>query len=216
MIEIIKPVRYGILIGLIGFVLGIGWAFWLILGHERIHESLQRRTVKIEQKAPEKHEDTNQYTKEDRPLQKEKGDIHKENEDHHNMDKKWIVIGAGKEPKQHLEGGHDDPVIKLSHERLTKGHVHVMGLGIVTIVISLVLSFTSATDRIKTIASVLSGIGGIVYPIAWVVMGYRTPALGPDAAEASVTTIAGPGVALVSLGIFTVIAFILKDSFTKK
>ncbi|MEK7851447.1 MAG: hypothetical protein AAB275_06155, partial [Deltaproteobacteria bacterium] len=41
-IEIIKPVRYGILIGLIGLIFGIGWAFYLVLGHERIHESLDR------------------------------------------------------------------------------------------------------------------------------------------------------------------------------
>ncbi|MBI5875281.1 MAG: hypothetical protein HZB81_05485 [Deltaproteobacteria bacterium] len=46
-------------------------------------------------------------------------------------------------------------------------------------------------------------------------MGYRTPGLGPDAAEASVTVIAGPGVALVLLGIFTAGIFILKDIFSE-
>ncbi|MEK6546129.1 MAG: hypothetical protein AAB257_04295 [Nitrospinota bacterium] len=47
-------------------------------------------------------------------------------------------------------------------------------------------------------------------------MGYRTPSLGPDAAESSVTFIAGPGIALILLGIFTAINFILKDIFSKK
>src|SRR3990167_3722324 len=45
MIEIIKPVRYGLLIGLLGLTFGIGWAFWLVLGHERIHKSLEQRAA---------------------------------------------------------------------------------------------------------------------------------------------------------------------------
>ena len=46
MIEFIKPVRYGILVGLLGLAFGIGWAFWLVLGHERIHKSLEERATK--------------------------------------------------------------------------------------------------------------------------------------------------------------------------
>ena len=46
MIELIKPVRYGILIGLLGLVFGIFWAVWLVLGHERIHKSLEERATK--------------------------------------------------------------------------------------------------------------------------------------------------------------------------
>jgi len=106
--------------------------------------------------------------------------------------------------------------MELSHTRLRRGHVHSMGLGLVTIVISLVLAFTSAADKIKTIAPVLAGLGGIIYPFAWIVMGYRTPSLGPNAAEASVMMIAGPGVALVVLGIFTAAFFLLKDIFLKR
>src|SRR3989344_9450047 len=45
MIDIIRPVRYGILIGLLSLTFGIGWAFWLVLGHERIHKSLEERAV---------------------------------------------------------------------------------------------------------------------------------------------------------------------------
>ena len=106
--------------------------------------------------------------------------------------------------------------MELSHTRLRRGHIHAMGLGTLTILLSLVIAFTSAPDKIKTIVSILTGIGGIIYPLAWIIMGYRTPALGPDAADVSVRFIAGPGIVLVVLGILTTIFFLLKDALTKR
>ncbi len=202
MIEIIKSVRYGILIGLVGFILGIGWAFWLTLGHERIHETLQRKMPRTLQIVPAPDE-----------TQKMDGDsTHKEGMSH-NKSEGWFKISPAGEQKDNYKGKYDNPLMEISHRRLTRGHIHAMALGIISIIVSLILAFTSATYRIKTIASTLSGIGGVIYPVAWVVMGYRTPTLGPDGAEASVTTIAGPGVALITLGILTAIAFLLKDIF---
>jgi hypothetical protein len=205
MVEVIRPVRYGILIGLVGFILGIGWAFWLTLGHDRIHETLQKKMPRTLQIVPA----PDQTNKIDRDS------THKEGMSH-NKSEGWFKISPAGEQKVHFKGKYDNPLMEISHKRLTRGHIHAMGLGIVTIIISLILAFTSATYRIKTIASILSSIGGIIYSIAWVVMGYRTPTLGPDGAEASVTTIAGPGVAFISLGIFTTIAFLLRDILKSK
>ncbi|MBI5286090.1 MAG: hypothetical protein HY878_00675 [Deltaproteobacteria bacterium] len=179
MVELIKSVRLGVLIGLLGLILGINWAFWLVLGHDRIHESLEKRRAGLIQ--PLKTGDVQAIKKEEGPADK-----------------------------------HEDPIIELSHRRLLRGHLHLMGLGLVTIVLSLTLTFTSAPDKIKTIASILTGLGGLIYPLAWIVMGYRTPSLGPEGAEASVVTIAGPGVAFVSLGILTAIVFLLRDVFAKR
>ncbi len=214
--EFIKPVRYGILIGLLGLTLGIGWAFYLVLGHERIHKSLEERTVDREElhslsqllepnnamahtKEKKKAEEMNHSHMEG--MSAGKGDEHQH--------------GEGELQKPHFEGGHDSPIMELAHTRLKRGHVHAMGLGLLTIAISFILAFTSAPERIKTIAPVLAGIGGIIYPFAWIVMGYRTPGIGPAGAEASVAMIAGPGIALVFIGIFTAGAFLLKDIFQK-
>ncbi len=205
MLEVIRPVRYGVLLGLVGFILGIGWAFWLTLGHDRIHETLQKKMPRTLQIVPAPDE-----------TQKMAGDsAHKEGMSHNKSEGFFKISPAGKQ-EVHLKGIYDNPIMELSHKRLTRGHIHAMGLGIVSIIVSLVLSFTSTTYMIKTLASTLSGIGGIIYPVAWIVMGYRTPSLGPDVAEASVTTIAGPGVALITLGILTAIAFLLKDILTRK
>lgn len=212
--ELIKPVRYGILIGLFGLVFGIGWAFWLVLGHEKIHEQLDKRALErkethsllqlLEPDAAHAHTNEKKKTEEMNHSHMEgmKGDEHQH--------------GQGELQKPHFEGGHDSPIMELAHTRLRRGHVHAMGLGLLTIVISFILVFNSAPDRIKAAASVLTGLGGLIYPFAWIVMGYRTPGLGPNAAEASVTIIAGPAVALVLLGIFTAGIFVLKDIFSRK
>ncbi|MBI5327244.1 MAG: hypothetical protein HZB80_02980 [Deltaproteobacteria bacterium] len=205
MIEIIKPVRYGILIGLLGIVFGIGWAFWLVLGHERIHKSFEDRAVERK----EAHSFI-QLLEPDNVMAHT--DIKTEQQEEH----KHGQSSKNEDSHQHNEGMHDSPVIDLSHKRLTRGHLHAMGLGLVTIAISFILAFTSAPEKIKTVASFLTGLGGLIYPFAWIVMGYRTPNLGPAGAEASVTVIAGPGVALVALGIFTAGVFLLKDTFSKK
>lgn len=190
MTELIKPVRYGILIGLLGLVFGIGWAFWLVLGHERIHASLEKSAVQKEWASMHLFEG-------EVPHVHKEGEMHKE------------------ETKPHIKDQREDSIFELSHTRLRRGHVHAMGLGALTIVISLVIAFTSAPDKIKTITSVAAGLGGIIYPFAWIVMGYRTPALGPNGAEASVTTIAGPGVLLVLIGISSAGIFLLKDVFSR-
>lgn len=233
---IIKPVRYGILIGLLGLVFGIGWAFWLVLGHERIHRSLEKSLVErkevhslIDILEPDNaqantnakgvhnehshgqssnNEDTHQHEQEEKPLQKD------EHMDMMSEGQHMMQTGEGKD--QHGEGMHDSPIMELAHKRLVRGHLHLMGLGLVSVVVSLILGFTSAPPLFKTVASVLTGIGGIVYPAAWIVMGYMTPRIGAAGAEAYVTVIAGPGVLLVTFGLISAITFLLKDIFSEK
>lgn len=233
---IIKPVRYGILIGLLGLVFGIGWAFWLVLGHERIHKSLEKSLVErkevhslIDILEPDNarantnakgvhnehshgqssnNEDTHQHEQEEKPLQK---DEHMDM-----MSEGQHMMKTGEDNHQHSEGMHDNPIMELAHKRLVRGHLHLMGLGLVSVVVSLILGFTSAPPLFKTVASVLTGIGGIVYPAAWIVMGYMTPRLGAAGAEAYVTVIAGPGVLLVTFGLISAITFLLKDIFSEK
>jgi hypothetical protein len=149
--------------------------------------------------------DTHQHEEEGKPLQK------KENMDMMREGQHMMQIGEDKHP--HGEGMHDSPIMELAHKRLARGHLHLMGLGLISIAVSLILGLTSAPSFFKTITSVLTGIGGIVYPAAWIVMGYMTPRLGAAGAETYVTLIAGPGVLLVTFGIVSTIIFVLKDAF---
>src|SRR3990172_10470373 len=218
----IKPVRYGIIIGLLGLLLGIGWAFWLVLGHERIHKSLEKsaverinaqaqttaKTVQDEhsQGQSSNNEDTHQHEEEGKPLQK---DEHMDM-----MSEGQHMMQTGEDKHQHGEGMHDSPIMELAHKRLVRGHLHLMGLGLVSVVVSLILGFTSAPSFFKTITSVLTGIGGIVYPASWIIIYYMTPPLGAAGAEAYVNLISGPGVLLVTFGIVFSIIFLLNDIFS--
>jgi len=207
-----------------------------VLGHERIHKSLEKSAVEkkdvhslVDILKPDNaqananakgvhnehshgqssnNEDTHQHEEEGSPLQKD------EHMDMMSEGQHMMQTGEDKHP--HGEGMHDSPIMELAHKRLVRGHLHLMGLGLVSVVLSLILCFTSAPPLFKTVASVLTGIGGIVYPAAWIVMGYMTPRLGAAGAEAYVTLIAGPGVLLVTFGIVSAITFLLKDIFSEK
>lgn len=205
--DAIRPVRPGIFIGLIGILFGIGWAFWLVLGHERIHSSLEAGRATLEQPGQESSHHAEKQLKSVKHL-------HSDGKEHVHVKKE---AAAQEKAAQHAHGtGHDDALMDIAHTRLMRGHLHAMGLGLGAIIISVVLSFTSAQARIKMAASIFAGIGGLVYPLAWIVMGYRTPSLGPELAEASVTLIAGPGVVLVLSGVLAAAFFIFKDILMKK
>lgn len=207
MMDAIRPVRPGILIGLVGILFGINWAFWLVLGHEKIHSSLEASRAAVQQPGQEAgHHAETQI--------KSVKHVHSDGREHMHVKKE---APAQENPPQHAHGaGHDDALMELAHTRLMRGHLHAMGLGLGAIIISVVLSFTSAQAWIKTVASVSAGIGGLIYPLAWIFMGYRTPSLGPELAEASVTMIAGPGVALFVAGVLAAVLFILKDIMMKR
>lgn len=205
--EAIRPVRLGILLGLFGLVFGIGWAFWLVLGHERIHASLEERAAAVERADAEAAVTGHSVPFEQKPVLKTHSHTHGGDGRNH------AAKGDGASAQK---GAHENPVMALAHTRLVRGHLHSMGLGLAAVVISLIMAHTSAKTWIKTIASISTGLGGLIYPLAWVIMGYRTPSLGIDAAEASVTTIAGPGVALVLLGVSLAVVFLIKDIFSKQ
>lgn len=225
MMDAIRPVRPGILIGLLGIIFGIGWAFWLILGHERIHSTLEASRAALEQPGQEASQYAENHIKSVKHVHSD-GNEHlhiskespvEENHQHAGDDMHAKEGMVQENPSRHAHGaGHDDPLMELAHTRLMRGHLHAMGLGLAAIIISIVLSFTSAQAWIKTAGSVFAGLGGLIYPLAWIVMGYRTASMGPELAEASVTLIAGPGVALVFSGVLAAALFILKDILTKK
>lgn len=156
MIDIIKPVRHGILIGLVGIIFGIVWAFWMALGHETIVNKL------------------NATMKQD-VVQKEE-------------------------------------VMTVAFKRLGMGHSHSMGLGLLTIAVSFILAFTTAPNKVKAVGSLLSGLGGITFPVAWIVMGCKTAALGIDGAHAAVTPLAGISVILILSGLFITVGYLTRDT----
>lgn len=201
----LKPVSIGLVLGTIGLFFGIFWAMYLVVNHENIHKALSdgaresfRQNFVINEAPSQGH------------------DGHGGHEAHSSHGHSHSTPADTAAQKVNGHEGHDDPAMEAAHERLTRGHLHAMGLGTITILFSLLLSFLDAPPKLKTIASACIGTGGLFYPLAWIVMGYRTAALGIDAAQESVMPIVAVSVPLVLLGLFITVIYILKGIFSSK
>lgn len=114
-------------------------------------------------------------------------------------------------------GHHNDPETELAHTRLTRGHIHAMGLGLVALVISLLYSFlTVADDKNKLMFTGAIGLGAFIYPFSWIIMGFRTTSLGAEQAELSVMFIVGPAVLLILSGLGSFFYYSCKAAFFSK
>lgn len=193
----IKAVSIGLILGTLGLLFGIFWAMYLVVNHENIHKQLSDaakgsliQTFVINEPAS--------------------------GHDHHASHGQTHTEPAKEEAKPAQDhSGHDDPAMEAAHERLTRGHLHAMGLGTITVLFSFLLSFLSAPPKVKAIASACIGIGALFYPLAWIVMGFRTTAMGVSAAQESVLPIVALSVPLVLFGLLITLFFIVKGFLSK-
>ncbi|MFZ3072807.1 MAG: hypothetical protein WA162_06165 [Thermodesulfobacteriota bacterium] len=196
--ERLRPVSIGILIGLVTIIFGIGWAFFVVTQHDRLHASFEADLVALKAKfvmsdtGSQGHHDTAGMKEEmhDGKMNKRAGSAHK-----HGGAKEEAFLPESKSL-------HDDPLMEIAHKRLVRGHLHAMGLGILSIVIAFLLASLDAPLRLKTIGSVFTAMGGLFYPMNWIIMGFRTTSMGADASEASVMLSAGSSMILVLTGVF--------------
>jgi len=186
--SIARPVSVGLLLGLLTFIFGIGWAVFLTLNHEQIHRYLGERGMAAA-----------------------KGGVIAGSEpassrSHHGH------ASTATEPEAHTSHAcmHEEDLMDQAHERLGRGHIHAMGLGLISIVVSLIMAFLNAPNRIKAVASACAGVGGFFYPIAWIIMGLRTVTLGASGASTSVMPIAALSVALVLAGILLAFIYLVR------
>ena len=72
-----------------------------------------------------------------------------------------------------------------------------MGIGMLVIILMIVVASTHLKNTWKTVFGWTFGLGALMYPPAWILMGFRTVELGPQGAEASVMWLFGPAVGLL-------------------
>lgn len=196
--ESLRPVSVGFFFGLLSLIFGIFWAIYLVAGHESIHKTLEERGRAARAAMEEKF-----------VTGSEAGGAHEKGNGHSHESAKDAEVSGG------YAGVHEDPLMDEAHERLTRGHLHAMGLGLVSIAVSFLLSQIAAPNFIKTLGSACIGIGGFFYPFSWIVMGFRTTAMGDEAAAESVLPIVAFSVPLVLLGLFLTIFFLVFKGFGK-
>lgn len=105
---------------------------------------------------------------------------------------------------------HGSPEMAEAYQRLARGHVHAMGLGVVSVAVSMLLAWLPASPRSKTFASACVGTGSLFYPLSWILMGMRTTAMGSAVAEASVLPMVALSLALIGIGLLLALAYTMK------
>lgn len=226
----------GLLLGLLGVVFGVFWAVYITVNHEEIHRKLMRAEVSsIEEKfvlnpgagetghdghgAPADHSEHASHAVSSAPAGHSMHDGHGgEAASDGGAELKSAELDQIKkeiEERTPSPDHHGSPDMAAAHERLARAHAHAMGLGVLSIAISVLLAFMPALARAKTFAAACVGTGGLFYPLSWIVMGMRTTAMGTDAAASSVAPMAGLSVFLIGLGLILTLAYAVKWLFSK-
>jgi len=104
---------------------------------------------------------------------------------------------------------HSGSLAMDAMQRLLRGRIHWMGLGIMSAAMLLIVAFTSLKTGWKKTLGWTFGIGALAYPVAWILMGFRTVTMGPEAAEASVMWLFGPAAGLLLASLIAVFGILL-------
>lgn len=222
MIEMIKPVRVGILLGLITILFGMLWVMFIKTQHEFLHKVMSEASIEIEMPSfiSTAHAGgTDDHSHDSGASNSESSmDSHSNKDNHHGSDSEPTemsidesVIAHGG-PNHHAKSGED--LEALAHKRLVRGHIHAMGIGLLVIIVSLILATTIATEQVKFVTSTVLGVGGFLYPFSWIIMGLFTQSFGALEAESSVMLLVGPTVLMILGSIVTTIYYVYKTLFT--
>jgi len=197
--KILSPVHHGIAMGVLALIFGALWAAYMATHHEQLHGGFEATEAQLKQTHMQER------------MNAMKADM--------NMDE----MGAGAMSHSHPSGTseahqHDTSAAHSEHQhsheaghqhshsgslamdamqRLLRGHIHFMGIGLLTIIMLILVASTSLKDCWKKVFGWTFGLGTLMYPPAWILMGFRTVGLGPEGAEASVMWLFGPAVALL-------------------
>jgi len=199
--NIIEPVRHGLIMAVIALICGALWAAYMATHHEQLHSAFEAQVAQLEQG----HKQVNTMNMDNMMM----GDTadHKHNstdagESHH-------TATTHLTDTQH---SHSGSLPQDAMQRLLRGHIHFMGLGVLVAVLLLATAFTSLKTCWKKLLGWTFGLGALAYPPAWIIMGFRTVEMGPQAAEASIIWLFGPAIALLLASMGALLAILLIES----
>ncbi len=198
--EALQPVRAGLLMATGAMILGVLWAGYMAINHEQLHGGFEKQEAVLKAGGTPPRIDENNTSMGIKLIPR--AYAHGDHEDH----------GTGLPDALH-QHSHSGSLAMDAMRRLLRGHIHWMGLGLLSAMMLLVLAFTSLRPGWKTLLGWALGIGALAYPSAWILMGFRTVVMGPDAAKASVMWLFVPPAVLL-LGSLVVVFGILMLEMT--
>lgn len=213
----IEPIRHGLVLALLAMIFGALWAGYLATHHELLHSGFEQQQ-------------TDQQQAEMQALAAEMSmdDVAMEAMPSSPVTKQVANPEAHAHPPSTPQHEHDHAAAhQHSHtgslagdamQRLLRGHIHFMGLGLVVAVLLLITAFTGLKSCYKKLLGWSFSIGALAYPPAWIIMGFRTVEMGPEAAEASIMWLFAPAVALLlaSMGFLLLTLFAEWSGLSRK
>jgi len=207
--EALKPVRHGLLMAVLALLFGALWAAYMATHHEQLHGGFEAQVARLEQARIHGSEDMDM------------SDIGMEH-----ADTAGHAHAGGAQPDHHShdtsehaadgQHSHSGSLAMDAMQRLLRGHIHFMGIGVLAAVLLLITAFTSLKHCWKNVLGWTFGLGAMAYPPAWILMGFRTVELGPEAAEASVMWLFGPAAGLLLASISAVLVVLLLELIGKQ
>jgi len=202
--ESLSHVHHGLGMALLALIMGALWAAYIATHHEQLHGGFEKQEV-IAKKAEMKH-----HMQELDMTGMELGHAHAAGmgaHEHHE------AAGGAMEKHQH---SHSGSLAKDAMQRLLRGHIHFMGIGMLTIVMLILVAATTLKSCWKKTFGWTFGLGALLYPPAWILMGFRTVEFGPQGAEESVLWLFGPAVGLLVGSLIALFAVMVLESTNLK
>ncbi len=206
----IEPVRHGLIMAVIALISGALWAAYMATHHEQLHSAFEVQQAKLAQVAQQQQ--ANAMNMDNMTMTASAAHQHDSSAQaaaHHNMEPNLA------DAARHI---HSGSLAQDAMQRLLRGHIHFMGVGVLAAVLLLLTAFTSLKACWKKMLGWTFGLGALAYPPAWIVMGFRTVEMGPQAAEVSIMWLFGPAIALLfaSMGALLVTLLIEWTGFQNK
>jgi len=106
-----------------------------------------------------------------------------------------VSFGVAHDPiKTHIADGvtshadvHDDKSNSKIWRYAQRAHFHATGIAAFSIGLVLLIMFSSLKRKLKTVSSILVGLGGL-YPLSWFTMFILAPSIGRNAAQHHIIT----------------------------
>jgi len=202
--QALASIRHGLLLSILALILGIGWAGYLALNHERLHggfekqEKTAHREVHTSMASP-----GSPLLNAVVPLAMAHGD------GPHSPETTPAPDEDAMPAHQH---SHSGSLATDAMQRLLRGHIHWMGLGILSAALLLIVAFTSLRPVWKSLLGWTFGLGALAYPPAWILMGFRTVRLGPEAAEQSVMWLFAPAAGMLLTSLIAALAVLALEA----
>ena len=214
--QVISTVRHGLILGIVALMMGGLWAVYMATNHETLHGAFEQQQEAIQEKQAQKMMADMDMGGMGTMGEAEMGHTHGSgmSDNHHESASDMHQEGGGHgSSAQH---SHSGSLAKDAMQRLLRGHIHAMGLGVLVCVLLLIVAFTSLKDVWKKVFGLTFGLGAVLYPPAWVIMGFRTVELGPEAAEASIMWLFGPAVGLLIGSMIALLVVLLLEQLGLK